>query len=182
MADLTTTAAFKTYARISGSADDALIASLITAVSNLIEQWLSRTIIQATYNESYDGNGSDRIYLHNAPVSSVTSVSVDGVAIPQSTLSTQYGWVLTRRTIRLRGDTFPKGAANVQIVYVAGYATVPPGIAQACHETVKIRYDETQRKSVSSQAIGGETTTYIVDDLPKSAELILIQFKEVTPS
>lgn len=182
MADLTTTAAFKSYARITGSADDALIATLITSVSNFIEQWLSRSIAAATYTEVYDGNGSDKLYLHNSPVNSITSVSADGLLLPQSLSTLQDGWVLVRRTLRLRGMTFSKGVGNVTVVYNAGYATVPPAIAQACMETVKVRYDESKRASVSQQSLAGETTVYVRDDFPASAQSILVQFKEVTPS
>ena len=54
--------------------DDALIATLITACSNVIEADCSRRFTQATYDERLDGTGTPYLYINNPPIQTVVSV------------------------------------------------------------------------------------------------------------
>jgi hypothetical protein len=104
-----------------------------------------------TYSESYDGSGSDRLFLRVRPIISVSSLTVDGIAIPASTGITVPGFVIDNsgRSLSIRSGfggpgggqqltvgfgflcnrtrgsgywTFHRGVQNVQVGYTAGYA------------------------------------------------------------
>jgi len=89
----------------------------------------------ATYTESVDGDGiNDTIILSHTPIISVTSVSIDGVAL-QSTdykvynsgyikLVSSVGSAIDRAT-GTAGAAFPEGQQNVVIVYSGGVVSVP---------------------------------------------------------
>ena len=54
--------------------DDALLAALITAASNVIETDCSRSFSQATFDERMDGTGTPYLYVSNPPIQNVLSV------------------------------------------------------------------------------------------------------------
>lgn len=104
-------------------------------VEDLIDEYTGTTYAGAsTYTESYDGDGTDTIHLEHTPISSVTSVSVDGVALQSSEYKVyESGFIrLVSSTgsaidaaVGSVGSTFPVGQQNVTVVYVGGYANVP---------------------------------------------------------
>ena len=87
-----------------------------------------------TYTEAYDGDGTDTLILNNTPVSSVASLSIGDTALSSSLYE-----VYNAGYIRLVSSTgsdldeamgtvqsvFPKGTQNIDVVYVAGNASVP---------------------------------------------------------
>ena len=85
---------------------DTLLASLVTAASRSIYAALSRTsLLPRAYTDVIDIE-SERVYLANWPVLSVTSVTLDGLALPLATaVSTQpyLGYLLAP------GDAAPPG-------------------------------------------------------------------------
>src|SRR5690242_13553606 len=85
MTALTTVDNVKKWLGISGTTDDGMLSRLVTAVSTAIESFLSRSLAQATYTETRDGNGRRALMLGNYPVTAVASVTVDGTAIPART-------------------------------------------------------------------------------------------------
>jgi hypothetical protein len=93
--------------------------------------------IQTTHTaELHDGDGSDYLMLNWPKVSSVTAISVDGVALTASELSTtDYSEGLAidaeKGVITRRSGTFDAGWANVSVTYVAGFEPVPDLIKRA---------------------------------------------------
>lgn len=96
-----------------------------------------------TFNETYNGNGKESLFLRNSPIQSVSSLVVNGTTIPQSTAWNQTGWVIQadgkRISIRSGGGSntrlvteyvlgrlvFNRGIQNVEVTYDAGYAMIP---------------------------------------------------------
>jgi hypothetical protein len=99
-----------------------------------------------SYVETYNGNGNAEIYLRNFPINSIASVLVNGQALLASTGPTTAGYAIGntgRSLVFLTGagnapDTFytypygvggfprygfPRGLANIQVSYTAGFAT-----------------------------------------------------------
>lgn len=180
--DLTTLANVKQWVNVSGTGDDGLLTRLITSVSNFIQTWLNRTMASVAYTETYDGSGGVRQMTVNFPVTAVSSVTVDGSAIPQSTGVTVPGYTFDLYGLVMRGSyRFARGQQNVVISYTAGYATLPVEIEQAAIELVSLRYAERRRPGVSSQNIGGETVTYREVGMTDSISALLIQYKKVVP-
>jgi hypothetical protein len=70
---LTTVARLKTFAGINDNSQDTLIERLINAVTEFVEQYTSRSFLLTNYsNELYDGSGTDKLVLKQAPISAVT--------------------------------------------------------------------------------------------------------------
>jgi uncharacterized phiE125 gp8 family phage protein len=151
--------------------DDALLTRLITAVSELIERSSQRVFGQATYTETRNGTGGRFLVLNNRPVTAVSSLTINGITIPQSTSFTVDGWVVEspwKVTLRGYSHRFDEGVQNVQITYTAGYATVPADVAQACCLMVGLFYKERDRMGISNKTVGGENISFTKDDMPPS--------------
>jgi hypothetical protein len=98
------------------------------------------------FSDIYDGPGSDRLFIRVRPVLSVSSLSVNGLAIPASSGPTVPGYVIdsSGKSISIRSGfggpangqlrvgfgflrnggywNFGQGSQNVQVNYTAGYA------------------------------------------------------------
>lgn len=114
------------------TADDGLLARLITAASRMILGYLQRpTLLAQSYNEIYDGNGNTVMTLRQWPVTSIAALSVDGTAImPSSPVPTGNGYLLEPwdglsagkpQTLALIGYAFNPNRQNVAVTYTAGY-------------------------------------------------------------
>ena len=72
---LTSTANFKSYAKITGTGDDTLIGYLISRATAAIENYCDRVLRSASYRELYDGDGTDELYLKQYPVTVISSLA-----------------------------------------------------------------------------------------------------------
>ena len=125
--DLTTLADVKAWFGRTDTNSDAMIASLITRASRSICSYLQRpSLLPHGVTEVQDGTGGGILVLKEWPVLQVTSVVVDGVAIPQSTQQSP-GWMLgawngvppgRMQALRLRGYAF---GGTIEVTYEAGY-------------------------------------------------------------
>jgi hypothetical protein len=186
--DLTTLADVKSWLQTGQgsfpSTDDALLQRLITAASRFIESGLNRQIAAGDWQEVRDGTGGQRLAFANFPVSAVLSLSVDGLEIPPAPNDGGYGagYVFTPTEIALRGYVFTRRAQNVIVAYTAGFATIPPDVAQAAVELVCQRYRERTRIGEVSRALGGgETVTFSQQDMSDDVKLLLSQYRVVAP-
>jgi len=169
--------------------DDALISRLITAASQFIQSWLQRQIAVSDWIEIRDGNGGQRMSFANFPVSAVLSLSIDGLVIPPAPAPGGVnggfgaGYVFSPTELALRGYVFSRRAQNVVVTYTAGYASVPPDIAQACIELVCQRYRERTRiGEVSKALMSGETVTFSQKDMSDDVKTLLLQYQAVAPA
>jgi hypothetical protein len=164
--------------------DDALLARLITAASRFIESWLARRMALTDWQEVRDGTGGQRLAFANLPVAAVLSVAIDGLVIPPAATdgSCGAGYVFTPTELALRGYVFTRRPQNVVMTYTAGFAAIPPDIAQACIELVCQRYKERTRIGETSRAVSGsETVTYAQQDMSDDVRLLLSQYRAVAP-
>src|SRR5579862_2403078 len=122
--DLTSLANVKAWFAppLAATSDDALLQRLITAASGFILTWLDRDLTQQSYGETRDGTGGTRLALGNTPVTAVSSVAIDGVAIPPMPDAVSPGYGFSATQLVLRGFAFTRGAQNVAVSYTAGYA------------------------------------------------------------
>jgi hypothetical protein len=184
--DLTTLADVKAWLQTGQSAfpitDDALLTRLIGAASRFIESWLNRRILQSDYMEVRDGTGGNRLQFASFPVTAVISLTIDDVVVPPSPSTRTAGYVFSPTQLVVRGYRFTQRPQNVVVVYTAGYATVPPEIAQACIELVALRYRDRTRIGEVSRALGsGATAAYSQKDLSEPVKAILQQYRAVAP-
>lgn len=185
MADLITTAdvqAVPELATLIGRAD---LASMISAVSELVEAYVGRPLSQATLtDELYDGTGTPRLWLLRTPVASVTTVKIDGVALDNTD---NEAWTIQKPTGRLTlgpgdedpafGPRWPKGTLNIAVTYVGGPSATPERAKRACLALLKYAVDAVRRSgSYKSEEIGDYSYT-LADigpgGLPPSVEVWL---------
>jgi hypothetical protein len=193
--------------------DDALLARLVTAASGLVTQWLNRPVLSGDWQEVRDGLGSYTSEVSFVcavqPVTAVILVVVDGVTIPAdptgylpsfvpaapgsispsflTPTSSTAGYVYTPSAISVRGYWVPRKRACVLLRYTAGFAAVPPDIAQATIELVCRKYRERTRIGEVSKSLGGgetaryETTSFSLRDMASDIQLLLQQYRMVAP-
>jgi hypothetical protein len=184
--DLTTLADVKAWLKTGQSAfpitDDALLTRLVTAASQYIQSWLNRPIASADYLEVRDGTGGETLQFACFPVTEVTAVTIDGQTVPRATSTGAVGYAFSPTQLSVRGYRFSRGLQNIAVSYTAGYATVPPDIAQACIELVSLRYRERSRIGELSRSLGGaETVAFSQKDLSDAIRTLLQQYRAVIP-
>lgn len=101
-----------------------------------------------------DGNGQQSLFLKAAPVTSVTSVKLDGEAL---VYRTDYDWSADGYLRRL-GACWPDRLRCVEVVVSHGYAPVPEDIAEAVIDQARAMY--AVRPGVASVQVGGQQVTF----------------------
>lgn len=151
---LATAADLKTMLAIQHSDDDALLTRYVAAAAEWFEGQIGRAIESTTYTDIVDGSGTSVLVPSQYPVISVTSLTVDGVLVPQSTAYGVDGWFLSGDVIRFRGTTYriTSGTGNVELEFVAGYAAVPADVTQAVLEMAALMYRERDRVGQQSRS------------------------------
>lgn len=200
--DLTVLANLKGYLFPSGTtptANDALLQRQISAASMAIQNWLGydvqsgRMLAQTTYTEQadaiIDGSGWPNEWLYPIPVryppiQSVTSVTIDGLAIPSGGDAVQTpGYFFDSEQpimVYVAGyRPMVRGKKDVLVVYSGGYPAIPWDVEEACIEMVALRYKETGRIGERSKSMAGETISYIVSALPPAAQAALQPYKRL---
>ena len=181
MADLCVLADVKAYLGLTSSTDDAVLSTLISAESAFIQSYLDRVLQISPYTDQFSGTGRNRHHLYNYPCTAVTSVTVNGTAIPLTTSPTVAGYMMIDDSVVLIGGyQYSRGDWNCIISYTAGIAT-PLDIAHACIELVAMRYRERDRIAISSKGLAGETTSYVTKSMPDHVKDILKPYKKVIP-
>jgi uncharacterized phiE125 gp8 family phage protein len=174
--DLTTVANVKDYLDLAVTTKDALLGRLVSAASAWIKSWTNRDFTSGSYSQVLDGNDAAGIMLDQYPVTAVSSLTIDGVAVP----STSY--TVDGALLRLTdGTVFRKDVGNVLITYTAGFVTIPADVEQACIELVAWRFTERSRIQQVSKSMGGEVVAFSMAEAPKSTLVILSQYKRVVP-
>lgn len=139
MSDLITTADLLTSPDTAAIATRADLANLISCASEIIISRIGYDPATATLTETHSGRGLPRLWLERRPVSSITSVSIDGTSLDNTdgdawTFDPQTGeLVLGSGSVHPDfAPRFPYGTRNVVVVYVAGSATIDPRLKRAC--------------------------------------------------
>lgn len=199
-----------------GLSQDSLIAAAITAFSvEFLRQTgrgpadgtvpaLSPFVQVVSYDEFYDGSGSARQFVRNAPIVSVSAVNIDGVTVPQSTGVLIPGWVIdgSAKSISLRGGSvvnrslmgnyggayaryprstwcFNMGAQNVEVVYTAGFSSTPSDIEFLARRAVGLNYHRAQHIDQKSQsmAAGAGTIAFQEWDMPPEYHAVISSYR-----
>lgn len=136
---LTTIALVKTFLGISVADDDGLLTTLVNAVDSEIVKALGRTIEEATATEEkYDSIGDSELILRNRPVTEVTTVLENNIALVEDT-----GWeageqdLAVGRVVRISGGLragWAIGSRVITVTYDHGYEVVPPALAEFATE------------------------------------------------
>ena len=128
----------KTYLGVTTTTDDARIAGIMVWVEALIDAYLGRTMVSATFTQTAYKVRSEILQLRNYPVASITSITIDDVEETETQLDEDYH--LDTDTGTIYGD-FIAGDVNV-IVYVGGYSTNPAVVDEVFLMVVEDRYED----------------------------------------
>ncbi|MEE9584612.1 MAG: head-tail connector protein [Candidatus Brocadiales bacterium] len=160
----------KDYLGVAGSSDDALISRLVDWATDLIHSYCGRTFTEGTYDEYYDGDGTEGILTNQYPISTVTLLEVDSIEKDASAY-TLYGQL---GLLKLNSGTFSRGKKNVRLQYTAGYASVPNDLEQAAIELVAMKYYDRGRNRLGISSKAG--VSYI-SHLPDEIKVVLDLYK-----
>lgn len=165
------------------SVDNALLQILVDAASDGFAGACGRNFGRLQYTERRNGTGTYKLVLINYPVLSIDSLSLIG---PRTTATTSdlrtplvedVDFIFdSRGTIQLLMSCFPKGVGNVEAVYQAGFATVPSDLKHAATKWCAMRYREFERLGERSRAIGGETVSFDLGDMPPDVAAIVNRY------
>jgi len=168
--DLTSLAAVKLYAGITGTGDDALIQTVLSAVSEAIHRVLRYRASEVVRTlELYSGHGvTDALLLRHRPAGTLVAVQIDAVAqdLTDFLLDAEAGILY-----RTEGVAWPRGRRNIGVSYTSGYApgVIPGDLGMAAvKQTVyelglsKVRGDRIGEDSAVNP--DGSTTSYVVAD------------------
>jgi hypothetical protein len=108
--------------------NDDLSTQLIDSAEAIVINYLGYSPVQATYTDTISGNGKNEISLYRKNVSNITSLTIDGVAIDPTKISTCGA---NGECIFFDGGIFPAGHGNIIISYTAGWETIPAEIKMA---------------------------------------------------
>jgi hypothetical protein len=201
---------------LTGTGDDAVIQACITAWGF---EFLNRTglgdqngdLLQSpfnsvcTFNETYDGMGTSRLFLRNRPIQSVISLTINAIAVNQSTSPTVQGWVIdgSGKSIALRPGTLGWGGSlpqtawqagayrafgggmrffrdiqNINVSYTAGYANTPADIVQCANKVVQLNYKRRSYVDEESRAMagGGGTIRWRGWDIPPECQATIDRY------
>ncbi len=118
---------------------DDLLTDLLDAYNEEIEEYLGVKMLNTSYTESYDGDGTKTLFLWHAPIVSVTSLSIDGTALSVSTDDDFYLNPNKPGLIKLDSDTFTTtDPNNIAIVYVAGHGVARTNIPRVLKQALKM--------------------------------------------
>jgi len=177
---------YKTYAGISVTTYDTQLTALLTAASAMVRRWCGRDetngFESAARTEKYDGTGVNSITLNERPVASIASVSwidssgtataIDAEAYKFDVNGTLYLWNSRSGPGGAIGDygmsayTFDvrpnwgEEPRSIQVVYTAGYATIPADLQYVVKRIVDGMWADTaSNPGMKSESTGAQSYT-----------------------
>ncbi len=156
---------------------DTSLERLIKRKQAIAEKYTGRKFEIAEYDEEYDGEESDTIFLNQYPVGKITSLKSNSVLIS----SDNYKIQKEEGILRLKGGAvFSEGIQNVEVVYKAGWSedNMPEDLKDAVIQLVCAEFCFTQLMvhtvegdSVADKKSELETDAYKILDLYKRPKI-----------
>ncbi len=185
---LTTLVELKRHMGISGSSDDDILNQLINGASVSIESYIGRKLVSQTYtDEEHDGNGTQKLYLVNWPIISVTNLKLwdKQTDTVQDTFTENTDFVLYAKEGYLyKWGGYSKGIKNYRSTYVAGYASLPEDVKMGCNKFCSQLFDTKRKEGIKSHKIGtfGETFGGVLSkegifELPPDIQAIFSKYR-----
>ncbi len=172
--DLTTLALVKGLAGVTSTSGDVTMQMCITAAS---AEFLRCTgaidddgavpsespyVTPVVYDEFYDGNGNDRLFLRHRPIRSVQALLVRGITLSAAQgYSRGYRIASDKRSLVFLMMRLPHGTEIVEAQYTAGYDATPADIVRAMTQMVAVNFKRKDWLDLASSTMGasGSNTT-----------------------
>lgn len=164
--------------------DKDVLYRIANAVSEAIENYIKRYVIQRADITEYHDGGGEEIFLKHYPIVNISSVHEDGELLDAPTErgagDGDYDYYPDMGIIYKTSGDFTSGRQKVKIVYTAGIAadvtTVPADIKQAALLWIKqLHQSDVENYSMIITA----TTTVRPSRIPPAAAALLAPYRKV---
>jgi len=167
---------------ISDSSNDAMIDDMINQTSQLIQTMCNRLFLQQAFDEQYDTEGGEYLFLRQYPVAvspaPILYIRGGNIATPTWTVFNDTGYYatpdyLSRGMLRFTGKTLPKvGRQLLRVVYTAGYLidfqnelnsalhTLPFDLTMLATDLVVRAFNHRSAQGISEEQIEGQKQAY----------------------
>lgn len=178
---LTSVAVAKDHLGIPASdpSQDGRVERFINVCSDRIANYCNRQLTSGAVTEKVHGGMNNMLMLKEWPVTSIQSVSVDlsGQFSEDTVIEPSRYRIIDDGTV-VYDSVFPYGYGNVQVIYTAGYATVPADLEMACLLFVEWLYRFRNTGSIGRSAISkGDESTTILQDIPGIIKSMIDPFR-----
>jgi uncharacterized phiE125 gp8 family phage protein len=180
--DFTTKSAVKEYLEMTtdNTYDDSFD-NLITRATTFIQNETHRQLLETTYQETIDGDGTTKLFLSEYPIISVDTITIDDDTVYSSD-SAQDGasyYIYNNPAIIRRSVNWPENYQNIVVTYDAGYSTIPGDLEQACIELVAFKYENKDYIGLKSQDFGSENIVFNKKDIPEEILSVINGYEKV---
>lgn len=152
--DLVTLEEVKAELQITGTETDDYLALLITRMSTIIESFCRRIFAVEGLEETFRlrGQASESLVLDRDPVTAVTSVAADGIALDGDEYEYDAEAGLLYRLVG--DDQVLWTGSSIVVAYSAGYAITPGPVQKAMFDMIKLgQASRTRDPSLRSENI-----------------------------
>lgn len=166
------------------AADIVVMDILIPSITARIQGYCGRDFFQANYTDTLNGNGQKSLMLKNTPITAVSSVKINNVAVQAASDPNQSGYLFDSNTIYLANGGafmpsprgfgsawFTPGFQNVEVSYTAGYdSTASPlpavlaDLKMAATEQAAYEFMSRTRIGQKSQSLQGQVVSFETGD------------------
>ncbi len=153
---------------VTATTHDAILAEIVEDVASRIDSIVPHdTLYEESYTEHKDG-GSDSVVLLRRPLQSVTSVHDDAAHDFDATslvAATDY-WIERPMLaiVRMKVGTFLPGRKSVQVIYVAGFETVPSYVRRQAVKMSVRRLKRRGNPELSSQSRRDTSLSFMTEE------------------
>lgn len=143
--------------------DELLLEQIINAVSQYAQEFCRRKFHDDDYTEYYDGTGKQYLRLEQYPVNTLTTLKYYDYVnqIVEQTFTNHEDYELyAEEGMIYKPGFFQRGHKNYEVVYNAGYTTIPDDLKQAATEMCKWLYSIRDKAGVKSERIGRYAITF----------------------
>lgn len=195
---------YKAWAGITGSSEDSILTTLLSAAQAAMERLCGRQFDEATVTETVNGTGGETIQIRRFPVSILTDVEVrTGLSswseldpstyrlVPETGILYSLGYTPARVPVASAdlddlgvsystfagGGCWPSEPQSVRLSYVGGYsaAAMPADLKVALYRMVDGLYAARRRDmAVKAESIGAYSVTYATPDEAAVAQRALL--------
>lgn len=156
MASLASIADYELRHGAVATADEATVTQLLADASSLVREIARLTISQTTETIALDGDGTRRVFLPEMPITALSAVTVDGVALA----ATAYRWWRWGGLDRRDGDVWPCEPRIIGLTYTYGWDPVQDWIVNMVCSMV---YESMRDQVISGEqsiTTGSQTISY----------------------
>ena len=136
----------------------ALKEDILNSAQEIVKEYLGFDPESGNHTDYISAIGNNRLYLFAHPISAVSSVTVNGVAV------TSDEYTINDRYLRLKSGVWPEGDENVAVSYTAGWSaqTLPDTIKMAILQIATLMFMEAgENIGITGKSFSENSRTFI---------------------